>query len=359
MRAKYRILFAPMMDLTDRHCRYFMRLLSPGVRLYTEMIPSAALVHGDPARLLEFDPAEHPVALQLGGSDPRELAAAARLGESAGYDEINLNIGCPSDRVQSGRFGACLMAEPERVADCVAAMSGAVRLPVTVKCRIGIDAEDSFEFLLRFVATVAEAGCSVFIVHARKAILSGLSPKQNREVPPLVYDRVYRLKAELPELTIVINGGIADAAQAAGHLERVDGVMLGREAYNNPYLLCALQARFFAGADWIAPSREEVLMNFLPYVRAQLREGARLHHMTRHVLGLYAGQRGARRWRRFISERSHEPGAGCDVLSDSLSLFEASELIPAYESASGAASSSASSGSGSIRPKSRGATAAR
>ncbi len=346
-----------MMDRTDRHCRYFMRLLAPDIRLYTEMLPAAALIHGNAARLLAFDPAEHPVALQLGGADADELAVAARLGETAGYDEINLNIGCPSDRVQSGRFGACLMAEPDRVADCVAAMRDAVALPVTVKCRIGIDAEDSFGFLSAFVETVARAGCTVFIVHARKAILSGLSPKQNREVPPLRYDRVYRLKAAFPELTIVINGGIDGARQVAGHLEHVDGVMLGREAYNNPGLLGTLQETFLADGDWVAPSREAVLREFLPYVRARLAEGCRLHHMTRHILGLYSGQPGARRWRRFIAERSHEPGVGCDVLTDSLDLMD--HTSSSVSGTSGATSAGGSSGSGSIRPKSRGATAAR
>ncbi|CAN5341377.1 tRNA dihydrouridine(20/20a) synthase DusA [soil metagenome] len=312
------------MDWTDRHCRYFLRIVAPCVRLYTEMIPAAALVRGDAERLLAFDPAEHPVALQLGGSEPAELASAARLGEDAGYDEINLNIGCPSDRVQSGRFGACLMAEPDRVAACVAALRDAVAVPVTVKCRIGIDEEDSDEFLETFVATVANAGCAVFIVHARKAILKGLSPKQNREVPPLEYPRVYRLKAAFPELTIVINGGIAGTQAVARHLEHVDGVMLGREAYHNPLWLGTLQAEFLSHGSWPAPSRDAVLRAFVPYVRARLAEGYRLHHMTRHILGLYAGQPGARRWRRFVAERSSEPGAGCEVLTESLALLTGS-----------------------------------
>ena len=309
-----------MMDCTDRHCRFFMRLLAPHVRLYTEMIPAAALTRGDASRLLAFDPAEHPVALQLGGAEPGELAAAARLGAAAGYDEINLNVGCPSDRVQSGRFGACLMAVPDRVAAGVSAMRDAVDLPVTVKCRTGIDEQDSYRFLRAFIESVAQAGCDVFIVHARKAILSGLSPKENREVPPLDYDRVYRLKSEFEQLTIVVNGGIASPGEVEGHLHSVDGVMLGREAYRNPYLLCELEATLLGGAN--PPPRRQVLIDFLPYVQARLRAGARLHHLTRHILGLYAGEPGARRWRRFIAERAHEPGAGCEVLIASLALVD-------------------------------------
>jgi tRNA-dihydrouridine synthase A len=311
---------APMMDWTDRHCRFFMRLLAPHVRLYTEMIPAAALTRGDASRLLAFDPAEHPLALQLGGAEPAELAAAARLGAAAGYDEINLNVGCPSDRVRSGRFGACLMAVPDRVAACVSAMRDAVELPVTVKCRTGIDEQDSYPFLRAFIETVAQAGCGVFIVHARKAILNGLSPKENREVPPLDYQCVYRLKSELPQLTIVVNGGITSPGEVESHLRRVDGVMLGREAYRNPYLLCELEVSVLRGAS--PPARRQVLLDLLPYVQARLGAGARLHHLTRHLLGLYAGQPGARRWRQFISARAREPGAGCEVLEASLALVE-------------------------------------
>ena len=311
---------APMMDCTDRHCRFFMRLLAPQVRLYTEMIPAAALTRGDAGRLLAFDPAEHPVALQLGGAQPAELAAAARLGAAAGYDEINLNVGCPSDRVRSGRFGACLMAVPDRVAACVSAMRDAVELPVTVKCRTGIDEQDSYRFLRDFIDTVAQAGCRVFIVHARKAILNGLSPKENREVPPLDYARVYRLKTEFPQLTVVLNGGITSRGEVESHLRRVDGVMLGREAYRNPYLLCELEATVMSGAK--PPARRQVLLDLLPYAQERLAAGARLHHLVRHLLGLYAGQPGARRWRRYLSERAQEPGAGWEVLAASLALVE-------------------------------------
>ncbi|MCG8561557.1 MAG: tRNA dihydrouridine(20/20a) synthase DusA [Hyphomicrobiales bacterium] len=308
-----------MMEWTDRHCRVFLRQLTAHALLYTEMVTSGAVVHGDRERLLGFDACEHPVALQIGGSDPRELAEAARIGADFGYDEINLNVGCPSDRVQSGRFGACLMAEPELVAGSVAAMAEAVSLPVTVKCRIGIDDQDSEADLDRFVRAVADAGCRTVVVHARKAWLQGLSPKQNREVPPLDYGRVHRLKQAHPELEIVINGGIVTLDDAEAHLARVDGVMLGRAAYHTPYLLAEVDRRFY-GAASPAPTRGEVLERFLPYVERKLGEGVRLHQMTRHILGLFQGQPGARAFRRHLSERACRPGVGADVLREAARL---------------------------------------
>jgi tRNA-dihydrouridine synthase A len=306
---------APMMDWTDRHCRYFLRMLSPNALLYTEMVTAQAVLHGDRARLLGFDAAEHPVALQLGGSSPEQLARAAAIGADCGYDEINLNIGCPSDRVQSGRFGACLMAEPALVRDCVRAMREAVDVPVSVKSRIGIDAHEGYGFLRDFVGTVAESGCRVFIVHARKAILDGLSPKQNREIPPLRYPTVYRLKQEFPELFIMLNGGVRDLAAVHVHLEQVDGVMIGREAYHNPYFLAEVE-RELHGIE--PPSRETVMARFLEYVEARLVEGVRLPSMTRHVLGLYLGRPGARRWRRELSEAACRRGAGADVVREAM-----------------------------------------
>jgi len=306
---------APMMDWTDRHCRYFLRLLTPSALLYTEMVTAQAIVHGDRGRLLGFDPAEQPVALQLGGSDAAMLASAARAGENFGYDEINLNVGCPSDRVQSGRFGACLMAEPALVRDCVAAMREAVGVPVTVKSRIGIDDHEDYGFLRDFVGTVAESGCGTFIVHARKAILSGLSPKENREVPPLCYEFVYRLKAEFPGLVIVLNGGVRDLDSVRAHLEKVDGVMIGREAYHNPYFLAELEHALH-GVE--PPSREAVMSAFADYAEARLAEGVRLSSMTRHVLGLYLGRPGARRWRRQLSEGACKRGAGPEVIREAM-----------------------------------------
>lgn len=302
---------APMMDWTDRHCRYFHRLLSPRALLYTEMVTAAAVVHGDRARLLGFDAAEHPLALQLGGSEPAELAAAARIGAESGYDEINLNVGCPSDRVQSGRFGACLMREPALVADCLAAMQAAVDVPVTVKCRIGVDEQDEYSALAEFVDRVRAAGCRTFIVHARKAWLQGLSPKENREVPPLNYARVYRLKAEHPELSIHINGGISSVAEVEEHLRHVDGVMLGRTAYHEPFRLAEIEHALH-GAP--LPGRDEVLLRLRPYVEAHLARGDRLQHITRHILGLYQGLPGARAFRRVLSEEAHRPDAAWDVV---------------------------------------------
>ncbi|MEI7037886.1 tRNA dihydrouridine(20/20a) synthase DusA [Fulvimonas yonginensis] len=309
--ADFRLCVAPMMDWTDRHCRYFHRLLSPHARLYTEMVTSAALVRGGQLRLLEHSQQEHPVALQLGGSDPAELAHAARLGAQAGYDEVNLNVGCPSDRVQSGRFGACLMREPALVGDCVRAMRAVVDVPVTVKCRIGVDDQDAYADLQRFTETVLEAGVEVLVVHARKAWLQGLSPKENREIPPLDYERVYRLKREFPGLIVVINGGITSVAAVQAHLTQVDGVMLGRAAYHDPYLLAQLEAALYGTP---MPSRETVLGHLRPYVEAELKRGTALKHISRHLLGLYQGEPGARSFRRMLSEGAHLPGAGWSLL---------------------------------------------
>jgi tRNA-dihydrouridine synthase A len=304
-----------MMDWTDRHCRYFHRLLSPHARLYTEMVTTGAVLHGDRARLLDFDAAEHPLALQLGGSEPADLAQAARIGVDWGYDEINLNVGCPSDRVQSGRFGACLMREPALVADCVAAMRAAVSVPVTVKCRIGVDDQDDFEGLHGFAETLLGAGLQVLIVHARKAWLHGLSPKENREVPPLNYPRVYQLKREFPQLTIVVNGGILTADAAKSHLPQVDGMMLGRAAYHDPYVLARIECDMFGTP---LPAREDILARMAPYIADQIAHGEALHHIARHVLGLYLGEPGARAFRRYLSEHMRAAGAGFGVLTEAV-----------------------------------------
>jgi tRNA-dihydrouridine synthase A len=322
----WRFCVAPMMDWTDRHCRFFLRQLSAHARLYTEMVNTGAILHGDAERHLRYDAAEHPLALQLGGSEPEALARAAEAGAAFGYDENNLNCGCPSDRVQEGRFGACLMAEPERVAAGVAAMRAACGLPVTVKCRIGIDDSEEYEFLRHFVATVAAAGCDTFIVHARKAWLSGLSPKQNREVPPLRYEVAYRLKQELPELTVVINGGIRSLEDCERHLRHVDGVMLGREAYENPYLLAQVDARLF-GAGAPPPSRAEALLRLRPYVERELAGGVSLMHISRHLLGLYRGQPGGRAFRRLLSEQAHRRNAGWAVIE--AAIAETESAMPA------------------------------
>jgi tRNA-dihydrouridine synthase A len=306
-----------MMEWTDRHCRYFLRLISRRTRLYTEMVTTGALLHGERERFLRFDPGEHPVALQLGGSEPAAMAACARMGEDRGYDEINMNVGCPSDRVQSGRFGACLMVEPGLVAECVRAMKEAVRIPVTVKTRIGIDYQDSYEALCGFVDTVAAAGCDLLIVHARKAWLQGLSPKENREVPPLRYDVVEALKRDFPMLAIVVNGGIKTLEQAAAMLRQLDGVMIGREAYQNPWLLAAADQAIF-GDCTPPPTRHEVLEAYVAYVERGLAEGVPLNAMTKHVLGLFNGRPGARAWRRHLSENVHRPGAKAKLLLESL-----------------------------------------
>ncbi|MEM9531320.1 MAG: tRNA dihydrouridine(20/20a) synthase DusA [Pseudomonadota bacterium] len=310
---------APMMDWTDRHCRYFHRLLAPGARLYTEMVTTGAIIHGDRERLLGFDPAEHPVALQIGGSNPDELAEAAKIGEDFGYDEINLNVGCPSDRVQNGCFGAVLMRRPDLVADCLAAMRAAVRVPVTVKHRLGVDEQDEVADLETFIKTVRQSGVTTFIVHARKAWLSGLSPKENRTVPPLNYPRVYQLAADYPELSIVINGGIDALAALPDHLDHCAGVMIGRAAYQTPYLLAQAESQL-TGAP--LPSRELILEAWRPYVETQLARGTPLKHMTRHVLGLYAAQPGGRRWRRVLSEKAHLPAAGWDVVAAARAALE-------------------------------------
>ena len=314
----HRFCVAPMMDWTDRFDRYFLRLLSRHARLYTEMVTANAVLHGDRQRLLGFDQSEHPVALQLGGSEPAALAEAAKIGADFGYDEINLNVGCPSDRVQSGRFGACLMAEPELVAHCVAAMRAAVpHLPVTVKCRTGIDRQNPEEILPRFIATVRDAGCETFIIHARMAWLEGLSPKQNRDIPPLDYALAHRMKTEFLELTFVLNGGLHSLDDAAPHLAHLDGVMLGRAAYHNPYLLAEVDGRLF-GDDAPPPTRARVIERLLPWADAQVAQGVPLHCITRHIFGLFQGQPGARSWRRHLSENAHRPGAGAGVIRDAL-----------------------------------------
>jgi tRNA-dihydrouridine synthase A len=302
-----------MLEWTDRHCRYFLRLISRRTLLYTEMITTGAVLRGDRARLLEYDPLEHPVALQLGGSDPPALAECARIVEDYGYDEVNLNVGCPSDRVQNGRFGACLMAEPELVADCVAAMRAAVAIPVTVKTRIGIDELDSYEELAHFVDTVAGAGCATFIIHARKAWLKGLSPKENREIPPLRYDVAARVKRDFPSLEIILNGGIPSLQASLAHLAEFDGAMLGRAVYHDPYLLAEADALLFGDAHPI-PSRHEILRAFMPYAEKELAKGVRLQSLARHILGLFHGAPGGRLWRRHLSENAARPGAGVEAL---------------------------------------------
>ncbi len=321
-----------MMDYTDRYCRYFLRRISRRTLLYTEMVTTGALIHGDRQRFLRFDESEHPLALQLGGSDPAELAQCARMGEQWGYDEINLNVGCPSDRVRSGRFGACLMAEPKVVADCVEAMAEVVQVPVTVKHRIGIDERDSYGELVDFVGTVAEAGCGVFIVHARKAWLQGLSPKENREIPPLRYEVVRQLKRDFPRLQIVINGGIKTLEQTETLLTTLDGVMIGREAYHNPWILAEADARVF-GVGTAKRTRRQVLEDFLPFVQREQAAGVPFGRLSRHILGLYQGVPGARAWRRHISERAHLPGADGAILRQAAVLTR--EDVGLKESSSG------------------------
>ncbi len=317
---------APMMDWTDRHCRYFHRLIAPGIQLYTEMVTTGAIIHGDRERFLRFDEVEHPIALQLGGSDTRDLAFCAEAGQNSGYDEINLNCGCPSDRVQSGRFGACLMREPSHVAACVEAMCKAVDIPVTVKCRIGIDHEDSFEFLDRFVGEIADKGCKTFIIHARKAWLKGLSPKENREIPPLDYDRVRAVKEKYPELYIILNGGVTTMEQIK--LAGVDGVMIGREAYQNPWFLNEIERGIFGNE---APrSRDTVVLKMMDYAREQRKlYGTPVKSITRHMTGLFHEQRGARAWRQMLSTLPHEDGADENVLLKALEAMEAREKVAA------------------------------
>ena len=319
----WRFCVAPMMDWTDRHCRYFLRLITRRARLYTEMITAPALVHGDVAHHLDFDPAEHPLALQIGGSDRKQLAHAARLGECWGYDEINLNCGCPSERVQTGSFGACLMREPDLVADCVKAMRDAVTLPVTVKHRIGLDSDDEYALVRDFVGTVARAGCDVFIVHARNAVLKGLSPKENREIPPLRYEVVHRLKRDFPALTIVLNGGIADYDGIEKELDRIDGVMVGRIAYHDPYWLAQADWRLF-GDETPVRSRAEVLRAMARYARAQTTRGTPLRAITRHMLGLYHGQSNGRAFRRMLSDSGMLRDSDPRLLDDALAVVEPS-----------------------------------
>jgi tRNA-dihydrouridine synthase A len=305
-----------MMDWTDRHCRYLLRLIFAKGLLYTEMVTSAAVRHGDRDRLLSFNGFEHPVALQLGGSDPDDMAFAAEQGQQYGYDEVNINVGCPSDRVRSGMFGVCLMMSPAIVAASVAAMRSSVDIPVTVKTRIGVDEHDDYAFLKHFIETVAAAGCKVFIIHARKAWLQGLSPKENREIPPLQYERAYRLKEDFPDLQIILNGGINRADDVISHLNRVDGIMVGRCAYQDPYALSDIQRFLFAGDS--LPARESVVCHYMQYIEQQLEQGVDLKHMTRHMLGLYQGLPGARTWRRYLSENAYMSGAGVDVVRTAL-----------------------------------------
>jgi tRNA-dihydrouridine synthase A len=317
-----------MMDWTDRHCRFFHRVLTRRALLYTEMVTAEAILHGKRDLLLGFSAEEHPVALQLGGSDPAKLAAAARIGADYGYDEINLNVGCPSDRVQEGRFGACLMAEPPLVADCVAAMRAAVSIPVTVKCRIGIDDQDSERDFQTFVETVAQAGCTTFIVHARKAWLKGLSPKENRDIPPLDYDRVHRLKASQPDLTIILNGGLASLDEALQHQGPLEGVMLGRAAYQTPWLLADVDQRIF-GAQPSGLTRHAALEAMFPYIEAHLARGGRLNNIVRHVLGLFHGEPGARTFRRILSVEAVKEGAGVEVVQRALAAVQRDNQVEA------------------------------
>jgi tRNA-dihydrouridine synthase A len=319
----FRFCVAPLMDWTDRHCRMFHRAFTRRTLVYTEMVTTGAVLHGNRERLLGFDPGEHPVALQLGGSDPRDLAEAARIGADLGYDEINLNVGCPSDRVQSGRFGACLMREPELVAECMAAIRAAVNVPATVKCRIGVDDQEPEESLARLVDLCAAAGVTRFAVHARKAWLKGLSPKENRDIPPLDYPLVYRLKRSRPDLTVVLNGGIMSLDEAKAHLEHVDGVMLGRAAYHEPALLGRVDQDLYGEAGIVEPV--QAVQAYLPYVRRELARGTHLAAMTRHMLGLFHGRPGARSWRRILTVEAAKPGASIEVVERALDAIRAAE----------------------------------
>ncbi|MFI3276786.1 tRNA dihydrouridine(20/20a) synthase DusA [Vibrio sp.] len=315
--ASNRLSVAPMLDWTDRHCRYFHRLLSQQTLLYTEMVTTGAILHGK-GDFLEYNEQEHPLALQLGGSNPVDLAACAKLAGERGYDEVNLNVGCPSDRVQNGRFGACLMAEPELVADCVSAMKEVTDIPITVKTRIGIDDQDSYEFLTKFVSTVSEkGGCEQFTIHARKAWLSGLSPKENREIPPLDYERAYQIKKDFSDLVIAVNGGITTLEQTKEHLQHLDGVMIGREAYHSPFILAEVDQQIF-GLDTPIKKRSQVVEEMYPYIERELSNGASLGHISRHMLGLFQSMPGARQWRRYISENAHKKGAGIEVMQTAL-----------------------------------------
>ncbi|WP_268964510.1 tRNA dihydrouridine(20/20a) synthase DusA [Rheinheimera sp. UJ63] len=311
-----RLSVAPMLDWTDQHCRYFHRLMSQHAVLYTEMVTTGAIIHGK-GDYLGYNEQEHPLVLQLGGSDPKDMATCAKLAEQRGYDAININVGCPSDRVQNGMFGACLMAQPQRVADCVKAMQDQVAIPITVKTRIGIDDSDEYQFLQDFVQMVADAGCQQFVIHARKAWLKGLSPKENREVPPLNYARVYQLKQDFPTLDISINGGIKTLAEAATHLTQLDGVMIGREAYTNPYILSEVDAQLYGDTHPVL-SQHQLVRQMLPYIEQQMQQGARFWHIARHMLGLFQGLPGARQWRRLLSEQGHLSSATPALLEAAL-----------------------------------------
>jgi tRNA-dihydrouridine synthase A len=310
---------APMLDWTDKHCRYFFRQISQQALLYTEMVTTGAIIFGK-GDYLAFNQEEHPVALQLGGSDPVAMARCASEAQKYGYDEVNINVGCPSDRVQNGRFGACLMAEPETVAACITSMQAEVDIPVTVKSRIGIDDMDEYQDLTRFIDVVASSGCDTFIVHARKAWLKGLSPKQNRDVPPLMYDRVYQLKQQFPDLHISLNGGVKTLDDAQHHLEHLDGVMIGREVYSNPYILAEVDKRFYQD-NAVSKTRAEVVMAMLPYVERQMAQGARPWHIARHMLGLFQGQPGGRIWRRYLSQNGTKANVGVELLTDALDVL--------------------------------------
>lgn len=311
---------APMMGWTDRHDRYFLRLISPNALLYTVMITTGAIIYGKKLHVLEYSPEEHPIALQLGGSDPKDLAACAKIAAEYGYDEINLNCGCPSDRVQRGQFGACLMASPALVADCIDAMKQAVDIPVTVKTRIGIDEQDSYQFLLDFVGPIAEKGCRTFIIHARKAWLNGLSPAENRSIPPLKWETAYQLKKDFPQLEIILNGGIKTTAQIHDALQHLDGVMIGREAYQNPYFLAQVEREVFGTSN--IRSRRAVVEALMPYVERSLQNGTPLKDISRHILGLFQGMGGARRWRQILSSEAYKPAAGCDVIRAALAVVD-------------------------------------
>ena len=316
---KHLLSIAPMMARTDRHYRMLMRIMSRHTLLYTEMLTTGAIIYGDRERFLAYDAKQHPLALQLGGSDPKALTECAIIAQNYGYDEVNLNVGCPSDRVQQGQFGACLMKSPQLVADCVAAMRDKVDIPVTVKTRIGVDDQDSYAELTHFIKTVANAGCEVFILHARKAWLKGLSPRENREIPPLRYDIVYQLKQDFPQLKIIINGGIKTLTETQQHLQHVDGVMLGREAYTNPYLFANVDQLIYG--DGTKPlTRRAVVTQYLPYVAKQLSQGAPLYYLTRHLIGLFQGQPGAKHWRRFLSENSRSSEDGVKTIREAINL---------------------------------------
>ncbi|MAC91481.1 MAG: tRNA dihydrouridine(20/20a) synthase DusA [Woeseiaceae bacterium] len=306
---------APMMDWTDRHCRYFMRLLNPDIRLFTEMIVVEALLHGDHRKLLNYDQSEHPVALQLGGNDPEKMKKAATIGVKAGFDEININVGCPSDRVKSGSFGACLMAKPKLIGNCIQSIKSAIDSPVSVKTRIGIDDLDNYEFLRNFVSIVSESGCTTFIIHARKAILTGLSPKKNLSVPPLNYDRVYQLKSEFDHLNIILNGGLNSIEDCLKHLKSLDGIMIGRHAYRNPWFLKDIYNMMLNNQN-LEMSRQDVVEKMYPYIESQLSKGVKLNHITRHMLGLFSSQPRAKLWRSYISEHSKKEKAGIEVLEN-------------------------------------------